>query len=74
MSPIPPVDQQRKENGKNEAGKCSCNTDDAALRFEFLHRSHGSIDYLNRLGDLLFVLARTVNKQAHVKDDPWHPS
>ena len=33
-----------------------------------------AIEYLNRLGDLLFVLARTVNKQAHVKDDPWHPS
>ena len=33
-----------------------------------------AIEYLNRLGDLLFVLARTVNKQAHVVDDPWHPS
>ena len=33
-----------------------------------------AIEYLNRLGDLLFVLARTVNKQARVKDDPWHPS
>ena len=33
-----------------------------------------AIEYLNRLGDLLFVLARTVNKQAGVADDPWHPS
>ena len=33
-----------------------------------------AIEYLNRLGDLLFVLARTVNQQAGVADDPWHPS
>ena len=33
-----------------------------------------AIEYLNRLGELLFVLARTVNKQAGVADDPWHPS
>lgn len=33
-----------------------------------------AIEYLNRLGDLLFVLARTVNKRAGVADDPWHPA
>ena len=33
-----------------------------------------AIEYLNRLGDLLFVLARTVNSKANVVDDPWHPS
>lgn len=33
-----------------------------------------AIEYLNRLGDLLFVLARIVNQQAGVADDPWHPS
>ena len=33
-----------------------------------------AIEYLNRLGDLLFVLARTVNNKANVIDDPWHPS
>ncbi|MBX7165596.1 MAG: cob(I)yrinic acid a,c-diamide adenosyltransferase [Pirellulales bacterium] len=36
---------------------------------------HVSIDagiYLNRLSDLLFVLARAVNAQAGVADVPWH--
>ena len=33
-----------------------------------------AIEYLNRLGDLLFVLARTVNQRAGVADDPWHPA
>ncbi len=28
-------------------------------------------EYLNRLGDLLFVLARVANRQAGVADDPW---
>ncbi|MDA0254287.1 MAG: cob(I)yrinic acid a,c-diamide adenosyltransferase [Planctomycetota bacterium] len=33
-----------------------------------------AIEYLNRLGDLLFVLARVVNQRAGVADDPWvHP-
>lgn len=33
-----------------------------------------AIEYLNRLGDLLFVLARAANHAAGVKDDPWvHP-
>ena len=33
-----------------------------------------AIEYLNRLGDLLFVLARSANHQAGVADDPWvHP-
>lgn len=33
-----------------------------------------AIEYLNRLGDLLFVLARVANRQAGVADDPWiHP-
>ena len=33
-----------------------------------------AIEYLNRLGDLLFVLARAANRQAGVCDDPWiHP-
>lgn len=33
-----------------------------------------AIEYLNRLGDLLFVLARVANRQAGVSDDPWvHP-
>jgi len=33
-----------------------------------------AIEYLNRLGDLLFVLARIANKREHVADDPWHPA
>lgn len=33
-----------------------------------------AIEYLNRLGDLLFVMARVVNHRAGVPDDPWvHP-
>lgn len=33
-----------------------------------------AIEYLNRLGDLLFVLGRVANRQAGVSDDPWiHP-
>lgn len=33
-----------------------------------------AIEYLNRLGDLLFILARVANRQAGVADDPWiHP-
>jgi cob(I)alamin adenosyltransferase len=33
-----------------------------------------AIEYLNRLGDLLFVLARFANKRENVPDDPWHPA
>ncbi len=33
-----------------------------------------AIEYLNRLGDLLFVLARAANKRENVADDPWHPA
>ncbi|RLS32256.1 MAG: cob(I)yrinic acid a,c-diamide adenosyltransferase [Planctomycetota bacterium] len=33
-----------------------------------------AIEYLNRLGDLLFVLARYANRQERVADDPWQPS
>ena len=33
-----------------------------------------AIEYLNRLGDLLFVLARVANRRDGVTDDPWHPS
>ncbi len=33
-----------------------------------------AIEYLNRLGDLLFVLARFANQAAGVADDPWHPA
>jgi len=33
-----------------------------------------AIEYLNRLGDLLFVLARVANRHESVADDPWHPS
>jgi cob(I)alamin adenosyltransferase len=29
------------------------------------------LSYLNRLGDLLFVLARVANQQAAVADIPW---
>ena len=29
--------------------------------------------YLNRLGDLLFAMARRVNKEAGVPDVPWIP-
>ncbi len=32
-----------------------------------------AIEYVNRLGDLLFVLARFTNRQERVADDPWHP-
>jgi cob(I)alamin adenosyltransferase len=31
------------------------------------------VPYLNRLGDLLFVLARAANAAAGVADIPWHP-
>jgi cob(I)alamin adenosyltransferase len=33
-----------------------------------------AIEYLNRLGDLLFVLARVANHREGVADDPWHPA
>jgi len=33
-----------------------------------------AIEYLNRLGDLIFVLARHANHQERIADDPWHPS
>lgn len=33
-----------------------------------------AIAYLNRLSDLLFVLARWANKQAGVREDRWSPS
>ncbi len=33
-----------------------------------------AIEYLNRLGDLLFVVARAANRQAGVADDPWVPA
>lgn len=33
-----------------------------------------AIEYLNRLGDLLFVLARVANTRENVADDPWHPA
>jgi cob(I)alamin adenosyltransferase len=33
-----------------------------------------AIEYLNRLGDLLFVLAREANRRDGVADDPWHPA
>ena len=33
-----------------------------------------AIEYLNRLGYLLFMLARHVNAAAATPDDPWHPA
>jgi cob(I)alamin adenosyltransferase len=33
-----------------------------------------AIEYLNRLGDMLFVMGRAANRQAGVPDDPWHPA
>jgi cob(I)alamin adenosyltransferase len=30
--------------------------------------------YLNRLSDLLFVLARRANREAGIADQPWQPS
>ena len=33
-----------------------------------------AIEYLNRLGDLLFVMGRFANHAAGVADDPWHPA
>jgi cob(I)alamin adenosyltransferase len=33
-----------------------------------------SIQYLNRIGDLLFAMARRANRAAGVPDVPWHPS
>jgi cob(I)alamin adenosyltransferase len=33
-----------------------------------------AIEYLNRLGDFLFVLARWVNAACEDRDDPWHPA
>ena len=35
---------------------------------------NNAIEYLNRLGDLLFVLARFANQQEAVADDPWCPA
>lgn len=32
-----------------------------------------TIQYLNRLGDLLFVMARAANQRGSVDDVPWHP-
>ena len=32
-----------------------------------------ALRYLNRLSDLLFVLARYANRRAGVPDAPWHP-
>ncbi|MBX3229380.1 MAG: cob(I)yrinic acid a,c-diamide adenosyltransferase [Labilithrix sp.] len=40
--------------------------DDAPARGEV-------VIYLNRLSDLLFVLARKANATANVEDVPWHP-
>lgn len=31
------------------------------------------VQYLNRLSDLLFVLARAVNHGAGIEEHPWHP-
>ena len=33
-----------------------------------------AIEYLNRLGDMLFVMARVANSRDGVTDDPWTPS
>ena len=33
-----------------------------------------AIEYLNRLGDLLFVLARVANHRGGVSDDQWIPT
>lgn len=33
-----------------------------------------AIEYLNRLGDLLFVMARVANRRDGVSDDPWIPA
>ena len=38
------------------------------------HIPSNAIEYLNRLGDLLFVLARHANHVERVADDPWHPT
>jgi cob(I)alamin adenosyltransferase len=34
----------------------------------------GVIEYLNRLSDSLFVLARWLNRMRDIEDVPWHPS
>lgn len=39
-----------------------------------MHIPVNAVEYLNRLGDLLFVLARYANHAAGVSDDPWHPA
>jgi cob(I)alamin adenosyltransferase len=36
--------------------------------------SSSQLVYLNRLGDLLFVLARAANQQTGVSDSPWRKS
>ena len=33
-----------------------------------------AIEYLNRLGDMLFVMARAANARDGVTDDPWTPA
>ena len=35
--------------------------------------NNNSIKYLNRLSDLLFVIARTINQRKNVKDIIWNP-
>ena len=48
------------------AERCVLAIDDATPRGEL-------VIYLNRLSDLLFVLARLANLEANVADVPWHP-
>lgn len=43
------------------------------LRREQSQTSTNTIIFLNRLGDLLFVLARWANKMIGVEDVPWQP-
>ncbi|HIO20309.1 MAG TPA: cob(I)yrinic acid a,c-diamide adenosyltransferase, partial [Phycisphaerales bacterium] len=42
-----------------------------------LHREGGcsseSLIFLNRISDLLFAMARSINKMAGIGDIPWHP-
>jgi cob(I)alamin adenosyltransferase len=46
----------------------------ALLALDDLPPRHEVVAYLNRLGDLLFVLARRANAAAGVQEVPWRPT
>ena len=55
-----------------------CHVRSAEQLVTALHRQEpvnpAALAYLNRLGDLLFVMAREANRRAGVKDTTWRPA